>query len=388
MKRGFTQQGVKRMKAPAKTAKPNRIDKIDTITRGLGLALRVSYTGSKTWRALYYVNGKPRTATLGKFPKIGVSEAYKLARKFDPEAATKQAAVGTFRQIAEDYVLNHVQAEGLRSEKELVRCLTKYVYPSWGSKPFTEIRRREVSELRNEIRNKHGKRQANVVVTILAGLMNWYAIHKSEDYITPIIKGMRFKKTEARNRILTDDQLRAVWHAAEGTFGAIVRTLLLTAQRREKVASMKWTDVVDGVWTIPIEAREKSNAGVLRLPDVVLGIIHAQPAVAGNPYVFAGRRAGAAFNSFSQGKAELDARAPIAPWTLHDLRRTARSLMSRAGVNRDIAERTLGHTIPGVEGVYDRHAYTDEKARALEALASLVDHIVNPPADNVVPMHA
>jgi dihydroxyacid dehydratase/phosphogluconate dehydratase len=88
------------------------------------------------------------------------------------------------------------------------------------------------------------------------------------------------------------------------------------------------------------------------------------------------------------GKAELDARAPIAPWTLHDLRRTARSLMSRAGVNRDIAERTLGHTIPGVEGVYDRHGYTDEKARALEALASLVDHIVNPRADNVVPMHA
>ena len=72
-------------------------------------------------------------------------------------------------------------------------------------------------------------------------------------------------------------------------------------------------------------------------------------------------------------------------WTLHDLRRTARSLMSRAGVRPDIAERVLGHAIAGVAGVYDRHSYADEKRAALEKLAGLVERIVNPVA-NVIAM--
>jgi integrase len=81
-----------------------------------------------------------------------------------------------------------------------------------------------------------------------------------------------------------------------------------------------------------------------------------------------------------------DPKAKLAHWTFHDLRRTARSLMSRAGVRPDIAERVLGHAIPGVEGVYDRHSYDDEKEQALEALALLVERIVTQPGANVVPM--
>lgn len=75
-------------------------------------------------------------------------------------------------------------------------------------------------------------------------------------------------------------------------------------------------------------------------------------------------------------------------WVLHDLRRTAKSLMARAGVRPDISERVLGHVIGGVEGVYDRHTYRDEKADALKRLAALIDSIVNPPAANVIPIGA
>ncbi len=74
------------------------------------------------------------------------------------------------------------------------------------------------------------------------------------------------------------------------------------------------------------------------------------------------------------------------PWTLHDLRRTARSLMSRAGVRPDISERVLGHAIPGVQGVYDRHTYDSEKADALKRLSDLISKIVKPPKGNVVPL--
>jgi integrase len=112
-----------------------------------------------------------------------------------------------------------------------------------------------------------------------------------------------------------------------------------------------------------------------------LAIIQAQPRVGENPYVFAGRGNGA--YDISQSKAPFDRKLPKMPhWTLHDLRRTSRSLMSRAGVRPDIAERVMGHAIAGIEGVYDRHSYREEKADALRRLAMLVDGIVNP-RDNV-----
>jgi integrase len=87
-------------------------------------------------------------------------------------------------------------------------------------------------------------------------------------------------------------------------------------------------------------------------------------------------------------KAKFDAKLPsdMPNWRLHDLRRTARSLMSRAGVSSEHAERVMGHAIGGVEGIYDRHAYADEKAEALNKLAALIDSIVHPLSADVLPM--
>jgi integrase len=186
---------------------------------------------------------------------------------------------------------------------------------------------------------------------------------------------------------LSDDEIRAIWTAAGeiDTFGPFVKVALLTGQRRAKVSTMRWNDISDGVWTIPAEPREKVNPGRLKLPKLALDVIEAQPKVKDNPFVFAGRGK-KAFNSFSDGKEDLHEKAPIAPWVIHDLRRTARSLMARAGVRSDIAERALGHVIPGVEGVYDRHAYFDEKGEALAALASLLARILKGEAGNVVPI--
>jgi integrase len=182
-----------------------------------------------------------------------------------------------------------------------------------------------------------------------------------------------------------------VWKQAEanGIFGGFVRLLLLTGQRKDKVAKLGWDDLTaDGTWIIKTEAREKGNAGELVLPRVALDIISAQPRLASNPYVFGARR-GSPMMGFAHRKDSFCAKLPPMPqWGLHDLRRTARSLMSRAGVSRDVAERVLGHAMDGVEGVYDRHEYKEEKAHALRALAALIEKIVNPPADNVLSLPA
>ena len=141
-------------------------------------------------------------------------------------------------------------------------------------------------------------------------------------------------KAGKRSRILDDDELRAVWKAAEeaGTFGAFVRLALLSAQRRSTIVQhMKWNDLDGDVWRIPQEERAKGTGGDLRLPPAAMAIIQAQPKFAGNPYVLAGRN-GFPFRGFANGKPALDKASGVTGWTVHDLRRTARSLMARAGV--------------------------------------------------------
>ena len=216
-----------------------------------------------------------------------------------------------------------------------------------------------------------------------------FAQARDENYSLPFTKNMRRvpKQNRTRSRILDDVELRAVWRHAEtaGAYGALIQLLLLTAQRRDKVLDIKWNDITaHGVWVIRAEEGEKENAEALKLPEVALRIINAQPRFANNPYVLAGRSGGRrGFNS--RDKSTFDKACGVTGWRLHDLRRTARSLMSRAKVQSEHAERVLGHAIGGVEGVYDRHSYTDEKAHALRKLAALIEMIVHPPADNVLP---
>ena len=149
---------------------------------------------------------------------------------------------------------------------------------------------------------------------------------------------------------------------------------------------MTWGEVDGaGVWTIPAERSKNRRAHSLPLSRAALELIQAQPK--DGAYVFP-CSTGTAYVAFSRGKLAIDKVMgdAVAPWTLHDLRRTAKTLMARAGVRPDISERVLGHVIAGVEGVYDRHGYEAEKRDALEKLASMVERIINPPAANVLPL--
>jgi integrase len=154
------------------------------------------------------------------------------------------------------------------------------------------------------------------------------------------------------------------------------------------VGSMRWADIaLDGTWTLPDIERAKGTGGTLVLPPIALKIVQAQPRLTSNPYVF-GIRGGKPFCGWSLPKRGLDAALPaMAPWTVHDLRRTARSLLSRANVRPDVAERVLGHAQGGVQAIYDRHSYGPEKADALRKLAALIETIIDP-RDNVVPLTA
>jgi integrase len=336
--------------------------------------------------------GKQIWATLGSSDVLTIEEARDKARTAikrvkagQPPFEAPPTKPDSFEAVASNWLRRHVEAKGLRTRDEIERVLRVYVLPHWREREFESLRRSDVARLLDHVEDNHGRRQADVVLSIVRAIGNWHA-SRNDDYVSPFVRGMARTDPGAgrRSRILDDDELRALWKVtADGVFGALVRILLLTAQRLGKALTMKFDAIdADGVWTIPSAPREKGTAGSLKLPKLALDIINAQPKFASNPYVFAGR-GGGHINDMAAAKAALDKASKVTGWMLHDLRRSARSLLSRADVRPDIAERVLGHAIKGVEGIYDRHRYDTEKADALQRLANLVETIVNPPADNV-----
>jgi integrase len=337
--------------------------------------------------------GKQIWATVGTAAELTIGQARDRAREairrikagqkaFEPPKAKPESVA----MVAENWLARHVEKNNLRSADELRRIIEKYIKPYWADRNFVDLRRSDIAMLLDAIEDQHGPAMADAVLSTLRSIASWVQ-SRDDSYVPPFARGMRrvSKQQHQRSRVLNDDELRKIWHAArEEQFGALVRLLLLTAQRREKVLTMRWSDIdANGVWTIRTSVREKGNAGSLQLPMVAIDIIQTRPRFVGNPHVFPGR-GDTAWNFTSRLKRQLDAQSGITGWRLHDLRRTARSLMSRAGVQSEHAERVLGHAIGGVEGIYNRHTYDVEKADALRKLAALIERIVTPPADNVV----
>ena len=164
-------------------------------------------------------------------------------------------------------------------------------------------------------------------------------------------------------------------------YGPLVRFVLLTATRRNEAQYATRAEIVGSEWTIPAARYKTKIDHIVPLTQAALAIVAGLPE-AGWLFTTNGKQA---IGSLSRHKAAIDKASGVECWTLHDLRRTARSLMSRAGVPTDHAERCLGHVIGGVRGVYDRHEYLEEKRRAFEALASQVERIVDP-QPNIVPL--
>jgi integrase len=397
------------------------------IPDGKGLYLVVQPSGRTSYAVRFRVNGKARKLTLPKGLTLKAARAeaaaalLKVEQGHDPSVAKRErkkaqqiAAANTFRGIAESYL----QREGKKKEGERLRSLEwrrtlleRLVYPTLGDQPITTIKRKAIIELLDDIEDgkltrideKTGERKqieggavmAHMTLAVIRKIMNWYAV-RDEDYIVPVVRGMaRIKPVErARNRVLTDDELRAVWKTAEqrtDPFSAMVRFLLLTAARRSEAAAMTWDEIIEddevgACWLLPA-ARNKVKVDLLRpLSQKAQDLLAAQPRIHGCPYVFTyGRRPLAAF---SQCKDDFDAAAGVSNYTLHDLRRSARTLMSKAGVISDYAEQCLGHLLPGVRKTYNRDDFKPQKKLAFDKLAAKIESIVNPPEGKLLPFQA
>jgi Phage integrase family/Arm DNA-binding domain len=379
----------------------------DTVTPGFGLS--ATSNGSRSFVAQYRTDsdGRSRRATIkARSLKQARREAKailgKVAKGGDPvgeKRKVKLEAANTLRAVAEEYLKREEKKGELRSIKERRRILERDIFPKLGARQIDSIKRSDIVRLLDGIEDKSGAPMADHVLAALRRVMNWH-VARSDDFRTPITRGMSKTKPKerARERVLSDDELRAVWRATgtfPGPYGHMLRFILLTATRLREAAQMRRQEVAGSTWLIPAERHKSKSEFLLPLSKAALGVLADIPVIGTKGWAFTtdGERPIAGFSKYKrQFDAHLlallreqkpDAKA-LPRWTTHDLRRTARSLLSRAGVTPDHAERCLGHTIGGVRGVYDRHAFEQEKAAAFEALANLIGRILEPSDGNVV----
>jgi integrase len=354
------------------------------------LFLRIPPRGPATYTVIVKKKGRQTWASIGTTDDMGIDEARELARRAIKRVKAGQKAIEpppkppqSVAATAQNWLSRHVDKNKLRTAAEIRRVVNRYIIPHIGDADFTSLRRADIANLLDIIEDRHGPATADATLAVLRTIGSW--VHSRDDtYVPPFVHGMRRvpKAVHERSRILSDDELRTVWLAADqaGPYGAILKLLLLTAQRRAKVEKMRWADISpDGIWTVPAEEREKGNGGRLKLPELALEIIGAQPQFASSPFVFAQLPS-------TRSKARFDRSCHIAPWRVHDLRRTSRSILARIGVAHEVAEAVLGHGLKGVAGIYNRHSFEIEKAGALAKLANKISQIVDP-IDNVVALH-
>lgn len=270
------------------------------------------------------------------------------------------------------------------------------------AKQIDQIKRSDIDKLLTNIANERGTVMAARVLATLRHLFNWH-VNKTDDFNSPLVRGRKAAANGngSRERTLSDEEIRALWAACntiQGPFGAYVKFTLLTATRRNEAARIARTEIDGTDWTIPGTRYKTKREHLIPLSPLARRILASMPKIDECAFYFTtdGKKP---IGGFGKPKEALDAlmltelrkrdpKAELENWTLHDLRRTARSLMSRAGVSIDHAERALGHAMAAMRGTYDPYAYHGEKLQAFEKLAALVDEIVGPKLQAQLRKHA
>ncbi len=355
-----------------------------------------------------------------------VQEERDQRRKAKEDRQKAEAAISTtVKAIVESYFAvecGMVRDEGgraafngrLRSAPWQMRYVFEpLVYPRIGGIQIKELKRSQIVAMLDQIAKDNGPVMADRTLAHVRKALNWHA-SRSDDFNSPITKGMAKTKPKERagRRVLADDEIRDIWTVCEtggkdlpDAFCRFQRCLFLAASRRTEVAAMSWfemesltrDDYSGEAWTCPAERMKGKLDHLVPMTAALQELIGEQPKDWRiRPYVFSTTGGKRPISGYSKAKAALDrevaalrkreGRQPMRPWTMQrDVRRTARTLLTRAQVPSEIAERVIAHEISGVEGVYNRYEYVVEKFDALTRLAALIERIVNSPAANVVP---
>jgi integrase len=382
--RSLTVAGVARIKPP----KAGQLDYFDAGYPGL--ALRVSYGGAKAWVYFYRLHGKLRRLSLGRFPGMGLTEAreaWRTARlavsKGESPAHVRPTTADVFASVAEEW-LKRDQGQN-RSLAEVRRTIERDVNPVWGKRLIAGIGRRDALELIDGVADRGAMTMARRLHAHLHRLFRW-AVGRGIIEANPMADLPKPGVAVKRDRVLTDAELAAVWKAAEKNgwpFGPVVRLLVLTAARRDEIGSLRWAEIHGDEIRLPSERSKAGEPRIIPLSPAAAELIKTLPRTGEHVFTTNGT---AAVSGWSKAKRMLDGAAteingrPLAPWRLHDIRRTVATGLQRLGVGLQTVESVLGHVSgsrAGVVGIYQRHRFEVEKRAALEMWSREIDRIAS-----------
>jgi integrase len=264
---------------------------------------------------------------------------------------------------------------------EYDRYLTQHWQPLHG-RPVEEVSRSEVVTIIDRVADQSGRVSADRAKAALGAFFSW-AIDKGYRDSTPLINIRRRANGGGRERVLSEAEIKSIWQALGGDdYGLIVKLLFLTAQRKTEIGDLRWSeiDLERGQIDLPGTRTKNRRPHTIPLAAPALAILEAKPRYLDRDYVFGQGSIG--YQGWSKSKAQLDKRASLAaPWTLHDIRRTAVTLMNERGLAQPhvieaVANHVSGHK-GGIAGIYNRSIYADEKRKALDAWAEFLVELVN-----------
>jgi integrase len=351
----------------------------------------------------------PRKHTLGSYPALDLAHARELAGKAlravaegrDPSREKihdRAARPDTVQSVATAFIERHCKRSNRpRTARETRRLFDLHVLPRWRGIPLREITRRDVLDLLDRVVDSGAPIAANRTFSAVRKMCNW-AVERDIITASPCA-GLKPPTPErSRDRVLSDPELRAVWLAADeigGSFGALVKLLMLTGQRRDEVAGMLWAeiDTEARLWSLARERVKNDSSHDVPLSKPAIEILEALPRI-GSRFVLTTNGESPSSN-YGKNKRRLDALLPtdLSPWRLHDLRRSAASGMARIGIQLPVIEKILNHksgSFAGIVSVYQKHTFSDEKRDALESWGAYLSRLIShrPGRRNVIRFEA
>ena len=379
-------------------AEGERVELMDGAVPGLGI--RALPTGRKSWFLRYGPREARRRIVLGPYPALTLEAARNKARELvagvkisdrDPmaereaaRAARRQAETETFAALAAFYLEQYAKRrKRLRGWREDERKLRVEVLPLWGSRPAAEIRRTDVRALLERVSEERGGVCANRTRALLSKVFA-FGIEKERVESNPVYGVKRLHVEKPRERVLTEEELRALWPLFDRLQPAVAaawRLVLLTAQRPGEVLSMRWRDLErdsrGSWWNLPAELTKTNRAHRVPLSPQALAVIEAlRPLTETTGWVLASRADGKRLTWLSHSSARLRAWSGLEHFTPHDLRRTAATWLGRSGVRPDTIDQLLNHAAGRISRTYNRAGYDAEKRQAVILLGDLVEGVL------------
>ena len=397
----------------------------DAVTRGVGLYLwdtelrgfgcRSTSKGHVSWLFQHWVGGKggrPSRMVFGDFPATKLDQARKYAEKLRGDVNAGVDVVSRKVQ-RRDAMRADLQATKLKAAWELyvARKGTDSTHWEWANAKVSgevfdalgattavkDIDKTAIVSLIDKIEAKHPI-SARYTFAVLRPFFKW-CVGRQYIALSPMENLAAPSLPKARDRILSDDEIKSFWKATDTScqgmylWGPFYRLLMLTAQRREEVGGIRWSevDLDKAVWTIPSERTKNGKAHIVHLSPLAVVTLKSLTR-ANSEYIFT-TTLKAPISGYGRAKKRLDGLTEIKDWVVHDIRRTAASGMAKLGFQPHIIERVLNH-VSGAQGglvaVYQRYEYLEERRRAIEAWGTYVDGLIadKPMAENVVPIRA